>query len=382
VRWLWEGRLPLGELALSPGRGGIGKSTFHAWLAAQITNGLLPGEYMGTPRAVVVMTTEDSWARTVIPRLMVAGANLKLVYRVDVMTEADSDTTLQLPADGAALAGLIAEIEAVMVSLDPLLSTIARGLDTHKNAEVRAALEPLKALAEASGCTVLGNAHFNKGRGSDPVSLVTGSSAFGDVARAVIGFAHSRETDEYVLTQLKNNLGRLDLPSLKYEIVGKTIATDEGPATAGLIEFVGESSTSVHDLLSATDGSERHQVDAAAEWLESALRDGPLLRKEVESFARSEGYTGGTLQRAREKLSVVVIRDDNARGRPSTWQLPDYEPSPQVSTDMVRNQSASDLEQREFEIDYAPDTNVGSNSSPQVPDGLDLSDPTPEEVPA
>jgi hypothetical protein len=94
VRWLWEGRLPLGELALSPGRGGIGKSTFHAWLAAQITNGLLPGEYMGTPRAVVVMTTEDSWARTVIPRLMVAGANLKLVYRVDVMTEADSDTTL------------------------------------------------------------------------------------------------------------------------------------------------------------------------------------------------------------------------------------------------------------------------------------------------
>ena len=44
VQWLWDGRVPLGEITLVAGREGSGKSTFLAWLARAITRGELEGE--------------------------------------------------------------------------------------------------------------------------------------------------------------------------------------------------------------------------------------------------------------------------------------------------------------------------------------------------
>jgi AAA domain len=60
VRWLWDGRIPVGEITLTPGHGGIGKSTFHAWLIAQVTRGTLPGSCLGGPRPCLIAASEDS----------------------------------------------------------------------------------------------------------------------------------------------------------------------------------------------------------------------------------------------------------------------------------------------------------------------------------
>ena len=57
----------------------------------------------GTPRAVIVAATEDSWAHTIVPRLMAAGADLDRVYRVDVVTVEGTDSALSLPGDLVAL---------------------------------------------------------------------------------------------------------------------------------------------------------------------------------------------------------------------------------------------------------------------------------------
>ena len=43
VHWLWDQRLPLGSLSLIGGREGIGKSTLAYQLAADVTQGRLPG---------------------------------------------------------------------------------------------------------------------------------------------------------------------------------------------------------------------------------------------------------------------------------------------------------------------------------------------------
>src|SRR5688500_4380374 len=67
VRWLWEGRLPLGGLSLLGGREGIGKSICAYTLAAEITKGRLTGAYWGKPRSVIVAATEDSWEHTINP---------------------------------------------------------------------------------------------------------------------------------------------------------------------------------------------------------------------------------------------------------------------------------------------------------------------------
>ena len=57
THWLWDGRIPLGELALLAGKEGIGKSTLAFAVAAAITTGALEGRFLGTPRSVVVAAT-------------------------------------------------------------------------------------------------------------------------------------------------------------------------------------------------------------------------------------------------------------------------------------------------------------------------------------
>jgi hypothetical protein len=147
VHWTWTDRVPLGEITMTPGRVGVGKSTFHAWLIAHLTRGTLPGIYLGVPRACIIAAGEDSWERTIVGRLIAGGADLDLVYRVDV-AEGDLEIGLTLPADVAALEAEIVRVGAVLLSVDPLISTVAGRLDTHKDAEVREALQPLAQLAD------------------------------------------------------------------------------------------------------------------------------------------------------------------------------------------------------------------------------------------
>ncbi len=127
VRWTWTNRIPAGELTLTPGRGGIGKSTFHVWPIANLTRGTLPGVHFGQPRPCLIAAAEDSWARTIVPRLIAAGADMPLVYRVDVVTETDDGDVNQPPprrrrtdrGDRPASAPLL-------LSVDPVMSVISQ----------------------------------------------------------------------------------------------------------------------------------------------------------------------------------------------------------------------------------------------------------------
>jgi hypothetical protein len=184
VRWLWYSRLALGTLALLAGREGIGKSTVAYDRAAKITKGELPGEFQGQPKAVLVAATEDSWEHTIVPRLIAHGADRSKVFQVEVLEE-DVHTGLVLPKDVKAVQDAAAEKDAVLLILDPIMSRIDDRLDTHKDAEVRRALEPLAGMAHTAGLCVWGIIHHNKGSSADPLNAVMGSRAFTGVARSV-----------------------------------------------------------------------------------------------------------------------------------------------------------------------------------------------------
>jgi hypothetical protein len=128
-----------------------------------------------------------------------------------------------------------------------------------------------------------------------------GSAAFGNVARAALGFARDTETDHgsCVISQVKNNLGRLDLPSLRYRIDEAIVDTEDGPAEVGKLVMLGESDRSVADILrdkgTDEDRAERNEVD---QWLTHYLTDvgGKALAAEVIAAARRAGF----LQRGQE----------------------------------------------------------------------------------
>jgi AAA domain len=321
--WLWEGRIPHGALTLGPGREGIGKSLFCAWLAAHVTRGELPGVYHGQARSVVYAATEDSWERTIAGRLIAAGADLDRVYRVEVdHPTAGTAVPLSLPRDCDALAGQLTAHQVALLILDPLISAVDSRININQE-ELRTALEPLAALADRTGCAVFGLAHFNKAGGTDVLSRITGSRAFAAVARAAIAFARDPAAPDgsCVISQAKNNLGRLDIPSLRYIVESVTLHTPDGPGHWGRLRITGETDTHVETILNDTDHAEDHtERDAAAAWLEDYLTEhSKTPSAAVKKAGKTAGFAERTLTRAARTLNVTITSEGFPRM--TYWKL-------------------------------------------------------------
>jgi KaiC/GvpD/RAD55 family RecA-like ATPase len=324
VVWAWEdqgyGRIPAGALTVAAGREGTGKSSFGIWLAAQITRGVLPGSFHSKPRAVIYGAVEDSWKHTLVPRLMAAGADLTKVYRIEVQVDEDEFGTLVLPSDILMLEKAIRDNGVALVVLDPLMSTIGAGIDTHRERDTRTALDPLARLADRTHCMVLGIAHFSKGTGSDASSLITGSGAFKNVPRAVFGFAVDDSDDNgyRVMTQTKNSLGRSDLPSLLYQIEDQAVPTPTGDAHVGRLVWLGETDRTVEAIL-AERGSDpetaAERLDAA-KWLASYLADNGGEAETIDVLKAGEkvGFSKDALKRAKSKAGVVSRKESMDAG--------------------------------------------------------------------
>ncbi|HWU23075.1 MAG TPA: AAA family ATPase, partial [Nocardioides sp.] len=326
VHWLWKHRLALGTLGLLAGREGLGKSTLAYTLAALLSRGELFGARLGTPRGTLVCATEDSWEHTIVPRLLAADADLDRIWRAEVVTADDIHVGLSLPRDLHAIEQAAAQTEASLLLLDPLMSRLG-DLDTHRDAEVRRALEPLVALAHHADLAVLGLIHHNKSGSTDPLQLVMGSKAFTAVARSVHTVVPDPD-DESGRRRLfgtpKNNLGRTDLPTFSFTIEGAEIDTDEGPATTGRLCWGAESSAPISELLrrGSMEEEERTVVGEAAEWLGEWLEDhgGADDRRAIMAAARAAGHTVAAVKRARYRLGVTF----ETCGFParSVWSLP------------------------------------------------------------
>lgn len=326
VRWLWDQRVALGTLCLLGGREGIGKSLIAYAKAAQVTRGMLQGVYFDEPRAVIVAATEDSWEHTIVPRLMAAGADLDLIYRVDVTVIDGPDTEITLPSDLSQIEESVADVGAALILLDPIMSRLHASLDTHKDAEVRLALEPLVALADRSRAAVLGIIHVNKSGGSDALNMLMASRAFGAVARSVL-FAMASPEDENIklLGQPKNNLGRNDLPTLTYQITGAHVAdTDEGEIWTGRIDWLGETALSIAEALVASgeDADTRTATKDAVAWLGDYLKSvgGCAASVAVKENGAHVGHSLRTLQRARSTLKITT--ESSGFPRQTYWRLP------------------------------------------------------------
>src|SRR5512144_3015001 len=101
-----------------------------------------------------------------------------------------------------------------MLVIDPLTSVVDGKIDTHRDRELRGALEPLARLTDETGGAVVGLAHHGKAATTDPLSLVLGSRACTAVARAVLAAARDPEPDDgsCVLSLEKSNLGPAGRP--------------------------------------------------------------------------------------------------------------------------------------------------------------------------
>jgi putative DNA primase/helicase len=207
-----------------------------------------------------------------------------------------------------------------LLVVDPVVSAVAG--DSHKNTEVRRALQPLVDLASRIGAAVIGISHFSKGgQGSDPASRVVGSIAFTAVARVVLVAAKVTGEDgeqRRILARGKSNIGP-DSGGFEYDIA----QSEPLPGIhASYIAWGKSVDGTARELLAepgSGDQSDKSALDAACDFLREVLADGITPVKGVESEANNAGITKATLRRAKERLGVQPKK--GAEGR-WYWRLP------------------------------------------------------------
>jgi putative DNA primase/helicase len=325
IAWLWDGWLARGKVHLLAGAPGTGKTCVALALAATLTTpGRWPDASTAAVGSVLIWSGEDDPRDTLVPRLIACGADLSRVHFVGSVTEEDGIRGFDPARDADLLRDHAAAMDPppALLIVDPIVSAVAG--DSHRNAEVRRGLQPLVDLATAVRCVVLGISHFTKGTaGRDPVERVTGSLAFGALARVVLAAAKVSEEDGggRILARAKNNLGP-DTGGFTYDLEPLELPGHPGVHTTRIL-WGAPLEGSARELLgkaeSVDDPDERSALDDAKAWLSHTLGFGALDGKELKRLARIEGIPERTLYRAAGALGVD--RKAQGFGKARLWSM-------------------------------------------------------------
>lgn len=219
VYWLWPGWLATGELAILDGDPGGGKSQLTIDIAARVTRGDAMPLTAAKPRSaksVLLLTSEDSWSKTMVPRLTAAGADIERVF---TMRDA---ATVTFPADVARLGHAIAAHDARLCVIDPIMAFVSKDIDTHNDAGTRRCLSALRDMAEQTRCAVVMIRHFRKSN-AGAIHRGGGSVAWTAACRLQHVVGASPDGTGYVLACGKSNLAERPR-SLRYEIVEQRVS--------------------------------------------------------------------------------------------------------------------------------------------------------------
>jgi putative DNA primase/helicase len=332
VEWLWPGRVAIGKHTLIAGEPGLGKSQVAIAVAALVTNGgALPcGEGNALVGNVIILSAEDGAADTVVPRLMAAGADLRRVHIVTaVRANGTGRRTFNLQADLDLLEHKIAEIGNVrLVVIDPISSYLGPKVDSHVNAAVRAALEPIGDLADRMRVAVVSITHQPKGTGTPAINRFIGSIGF--VAQSRAAFMVTRDPQDEtrrLFLPVKNNLAPLG-KGLAFRLV-QHIVDDATVASCVVWESQHIEITADQALRAADErgAGGQHPCDEAADFLRSALGNGPMPVSELKDEATGVGLAWRTIRRAKERLGVRAIKTGMDAGW--VWELPKVATAPE-----------------------------------------------------
>jgi hypothetical protein len=315
--YLFDQRVPVGMLSLLAGREGLGKSLLSQTIAADLTQGRLAGCYRGKPKSVIIVATEDAWEYVIVPRLKVAGADASRCFRVNITTTKYGSVELSLPDDLPALTPLVKQHDVALLLLDPIISRLGSKLDTHVDAEVRQALEPLRGFAEALRLAVLGIIHPNKSQSgipTDPLNMIMGSRAFSAVSRSTLFLQADPEDARLYLLHIKNNVGP-QAPTLEFSITDALAGFDDAreEVHAPRVDWRGEHDPQERwqNLLQELRSKEQKAKApdsarvSAAEFLSRYLAKGPAESSVVIAAASKAGIIKRTLQRAADDLKIT-----------------------------------------------------------------------------
>jgi AAA domain len=324
IEWIWRNRIALSKLWLIAGEPGLGKSQLASMIAATITTGgAWPcGEGHAKPGSVIMLCAEDGAADTIVPRLLAAGADLSRVHIVSAVAGGDrqGNRSFNLQADVDLLESCVARIEDVqLIVIDPISSYMGKGLDSHKNTDVRGVLEVVAEMAARRRVAVLGITHFSKGGGQKAINQFIGSIAFIAAARTAYAVMSDPEDDtRRLFMPVKNNLAplgrglafRMEQRILVGDILASSVAFAAEPVD-GTADTVLAANTTTNDGKSA--------VAEAREFLLGMLAAGPQPVTKIQVEAEGADISWASIKRAKKRSKEIGKQRVGGLGSDGRW---------------------------------------------------------------
>jgi putative DNA primase/helicase len=258
---------------------------------------------------------------------MAAGEDLKSAFFLDKIHDQSVKRSFDPATDMQPLMAAVRAIGGIrLLIIDPIVSVVQG--DSHKNAEVWRGLQPLVTLASGMGCTILGITHFSKGKGGkDPVERISGSIAFGALARIVYVTAKLPD-DEFgvggrILCRSKSNIGP-DEGGFRYEL--RQIELESHPdIKASRVQWGSPVSGSAREFLTRaeeTHTNARVRADLPQDlWLFDYLTHQPQPATRCMEEALAAGFSKKQIRNARERLKVASSKKGYREGW--FWSLPE-----------------------------------------------------------
>ena len=321
VEWAWWPYIAIGTICMLDGDPGIGKSLLMAQLAASLSKDDPLPDQQGKPTLpaggshhTLILSTEDSLAHTLKPRLEAAGADCSKIHVltgwVDGGGHERAFTLEHLPL----LETEIQRYQPRLVVIDPVTAYMGK-VDIHRANEVQELLGKLGRLAERYQCAIVCIRHPAKPGQSigKVIHRGLGSVGFIGTARtALFVEQHPTNPHKVLLGQSKSNLAGMGRTQL--------FSKDHGQ-----FEWCGVSRLSAEVIGGSGRGPDPTAFLEAVFWLEDQLKDGiPQASETLREDAEEYGIAFRTLRRAKQALQIRSIkRGKDPAGKESwDWQLP------------------------------------------------------------
>lgn len=279
IDWLWPGRIALGKLTGIAGNPGEGKSIFSLDLAARVSTAALwpDGSGRAPLGSVVLMSAEDDIEDTIRPCLDAAGADPAKIFALQgIQFRARDGKQLERAitlADVEAIESTVKRIaDCRLIVMDPVTCFLGEA-DSHKNAEVRAALAPLVKLAGERKIAVVPITHLNKSNGA-ALYRTMGSLAFVAAARAAYVIARDKDDatgERRLFLPIKNNIGN-DKTGLAYRVVADHTDRPHLVWEAGAVSVSADEALAVSTQSAEGDAGDRRRARTETKWTDVVLR--------------------------------------------------------------------------------------------------------------
>jgi putative DNA primase/helicase len=319
LKWLWRGRIVADKLNVFSGEPDVGKGMTTCDFAARLTKHLdfpdTKNELDG-PKDVVFLSDEDDMADTIIPRLIVAGADMKRIHFVQISensTGTREEGIVCLDRDLPALEEMIKRHpDVVLIIPDPIIAFLGNA-DMNKDKDIRPIYSKMKAFAKRVNVAWLFVNHWNKNQGASSINRTSGAKTMVSAPRATWMFTRSPEDPtRFLMMKGKGNLSGNKTKTLAYRIEGVPYDFGDGlpidPDGVPRLVWDGETEHSTEDVLKDQNDPKLRHNSKAEDLLEKLLADGAVSARDVYSAGLKVKLDDNQMQRARYKLGYVSVQ--------------------------------------------------------------------------